>query len=341
MSETNPTPEQSGALSVEQAIEAIRPPAQEPQTPATPQPEPAPVEAAEEGDDTQSEALPEAEDEGGQDDPAPADEEADNTDQGEAPVIEYPRSWAAKDREVFAALPEEARAVILAREGERDRAVSKAQQEASEARKRAEQEAEGYLSLKPQLESLLERADATFADRWGRMDANAWAAWVQEDPASAMAARFQMEAEQAELSALKEQAKNAEQQEIQKFVRDEMEKLPQVAPELADPAQGQQRRTELAKFLLEVGVPREQLPRVSAVEMSIAYDAMRFRKLQAAKPPVKPATPTQQPPQRRPVAPTAAPQRDSQTRSIEQLSARLAKSGSEEDAIRLLQARRK
>lgn len=323
------TPSEGGEFTRADAVAAIKAMDAPQETTTVENPAAAPVEAAPEPEDDQSEAVPTAEDEPGQGAPATGDEEAEPADQ-EAPVIDYPRSWAAEDREVFAALPEDARTIILARENQRDSAVSKAQKEASDARRAAATEVSKLTELKPQIEGLIERASKTFADQWSNID---WVAWAQQDPGAAMAGKFQMEQERDELARLGETQKTVNQLEIQKFTEAEAAKLPEVCPDLADPKEGPARRKSVAEFLLKQGITYDQLPNVSAVEMSIAYDAMRFRQRQTPPPLKAPTSPalTKTPPARPAASPSRSPDNELAT-----AKRRFAQTGSREDAVAIM-----
>jgi hypothetical protein len=90
-------------------------------------------------------------------------------------------------------------------------------------------------------------------------------------------------------------------------------------------------------FLLEAGADPKALKTISALEASLAYDALRWRQAQrtlAAKP--KPSAQ----PAKAPVKPAAAaPVRSSEQRHVQQLEQRFARTGSREDAAALLIAK--
>jgi hypothetical protein len=293
----------------------------------------APVQAAPaEGEQpTESEAAPTAEGVEGQGDQPPVGEEAEIDP--EAPAIDFPRSWDAKGREVFASLPDEAKAIVLARENARDTAVSRAQSEASQ--KVAAEVTKLNTELRPQFEAVLDRANKYFAETYDGITEADWARWAEEDPTATFKLRTRYDADRAQKAAIQQVVEQQRQQEIQTFVADEFAKLPEVAPDLVDPKEGAARRQSLAKFLLETGVVGsvDQLPNVSAVEMSLAYDAMRYRQLKAAPPA---ATPQNQPAQGRPpVRPGAAVPR-SPSNDFDRAKNRFAQTGRREDAVEVI-----
>ncbi len=75
-----------------------------------------------------------------------ADEAGDTAEAAEAhpAPIEPPLSWKADAKDRFKALPPELQAYVLERESERERGLSKTQQDSAEARKAAEAEAATY-----------------------------------------------------------------------------------------------------------------------------------------------------------------------------------------------------
>lgn len=289
----------------------------------------------------ESEAVPAAEDvDDPEDDPAIEDEDADEVDPEEGPAIDAPASWDAEERAEFAKLPPETQKIVLARETERDRRVSKALQEASDARKGAEQQASGIAEYKANLDQLVNRARAQFGASWDNVD---WQAWAQKDPDAALRGHFQMQAEQAELGRLEKAQKDAEAVEFQNFITAEAAKLKDVAPHLADPKEGLARRQAVSKYLLESGVPEPSLKFISALELSIADKARRWDEAQAkmAKPrTTNPAADPALTPSARPtVRPSAGQAVTGKQRSTSQISHRLSQTKSFDDAVDLILAK--
>lgn len=340
------TPEASAAadtpLSVEEAVGLLA---------AGPPPSP-PDE-----DDTPSEAVPTAGDAGDPDlddgeDQALSGEEADAGDpEAEAPPsISAPRSWDAQARAAFARLPFDLQQVVAEREGERDRAVSRAQQEAGDARRRAEQEAGEVGRFKAGLEQLIQRGQATFQDRWADFDHNFPALVDQFGAEQALKWRAQRDHELGELARLDAAHQQAARHQRARFLDTESRRLSEISPELGDPKAGGERRERLARWLVEQGVDRGVLSDLDARTVALAYDAMRFRlgqaKVQGAKVQQGKSNPSaarpaaERPPASRPGArPTAAPAERSSSRTAQTASARFAQSRSVDDAVALLNAR--
>lgn len=344
-----------GALSVEQAISALRQPAAEPEQPAAeveaPESAPEAVEPeAEAPPEPESEAEPTAED---LPDPEAVIEEPEVTEPESdpaAPVIAAPRSWDAAERATFATLPPAAQEIISKREAERDRAVSKAQQEAATARKTAEVDLANLAQYKTTFDQIATRANQVFADRWANVD---WVTLARNDPAAYTVAKAEYDAHASELQRVQDAqaaASKVQQQEeqvrFQNYLREEFGKLGEIAPALADPKSGAEKRSQVAKFLLDQGIPQEALERISAVEMALAHDAMQFRQLKAQGKAVVAAKPAAQAPRpaaapAKAAAPSAAPPaRPTRQRSTETAMARLSQSGKTEDAMAVLRAMR-
>lgn len=346
-------------LSMDQAISALREPpaaaeaAAEPETPAVedaPAGEPEAIAPeAEEAPETPSEAEPAAEDVLDPETVIEGDEIVEPESDPVTPAIAAPQSWDAAERATFATLPPVAQEIILKRETERDRAVSKAQQESTVARKQAEADLVGLAQIKTTFDEIATRANTVFADKWANVD---WVGLAAEDPAAYTLARARYEAEagelqnvqraQAEADKVKQQA---EQVQFQNYVQDEFVKLSEIAPDLADAKTGPAKRTEVTQFLLGQGISPDSIRQISAVEMSLAHDAMQFRALKAqgkaaAARPAAPAT-RPNPAPARAAAPSAAPQtRPTPQRNADAAMARLSQTGKMDDAMAVMRARR-
>lgn len=340
-------------LSVAEAVAALREPAAaEDQSTATedaPEGEPEAEPEAEEPLE-ESEAEPTADDTLDPEAVIEGDEQTEEPESDPAtPAIAAPQSWDATERATFATLPPVAQEIILKRETERDRAVSKAQQEATGVRKAAEADLANLAQYKTTFDQIATRANTVFADKWANVD---WRALARSDPETYNIAKADHDAEMAELQLVQvaqaDAAKvqqQAEQVQFQSYVRDEFVKLSEIAPELADPKVGATKRTEVTKFLLDQGIAEDNIRQISAVEMSLAHDAMQFRRLKAqgkavaARPAATATRPAPAP--ARAAAPSAAPPaRPQRQRTTETAMNRLSQTGKTEDALAVLRAMR-
>jgi len=270
------------------------------------------------------------------------DEEAAEDDPEAAPVIDPPRSWDADARAAFAKLPPDIQQTIAVRESQRDRAVSKAQQEAGDARRRAEQEADEIGQLKGQLDQLIRRGQATFQDRWADFEQNFPALVDQFGAEQALKWRAERDHELSELARLNAAHQQTAQHERARFIATESQRLTELQPELTDPKTGGARRESLARWLIEQGVPQAVIPELDARTVALAYDAMRFRqgadKVQEAR--LRPNSDPNRPSARPGAKPGAAQAARPQHRTVETAKTRFAQSRSVDDAVALLNARR-
>lgn len=349
-------------LSVEAAVAALREPPQAAETPdptaaeEAPAGEPAAEPEAEEVPEPESEAEPTAEEPLDPEAVIEGEAEAEEPESDPRPVIAAPKSWDAAERAVFATLPPATQAIIASRENERDKVVSRAQQESTQARKTVEAELAGLAQVKTTFDEIATRANKVFADKWVNVD---WVALARSDPATYTIARAEHDAEMGELQRVQEAQiaanqvkKQAEQTAFQSYVQGEFAELSEVAPDLVDQKTGNAKRTEVTEFLRGLrrsngdrAIADENITRIAAVEMSLARDAMEFRKLKAAgkATAARPAAPATRPAAApaRAAAPSAAPpQRPTPQRNIEAAKNRFAQSGSTDDAVAFLRASR-
>lgn len=278
---------------------------------------PAAAEAAPNEQPT-TEAEPAAEDAS---EPETATEgETAETEEGEAegekpelPAIEPPHFWDAKAKERFGELPRDLQELVLAKETERDKATAKALEEAALKRKAADGEASKIAQLNGVLDKLLPQAQETFQDRWANVD---WNQVVDQYGADqALKLRNQMEGERTQLQQLQIAKGQADAASTERFVAERLDQLKTVCPDLVDGKEGAERQLKVVQFLTEQGLSQDLIvKRASAAELSIAYDAMRWRQAQAdAKAKASaPRTQAQTKPATQPkpaMKPTAAPAR--------------------------------
>jgi hypothetical protein len=275
MSEIHVPPE--GALSIDQATEALMGPPAEPQDEASApvaawdDEDPSADEASQPADASEAEAPGDGEDEGG------ADGEA-------AEPLAAPAYWSKDAKARFADLPPDLQAVVLAQEGPREAAAARAKAEAAREVKTAREHSQGVQVLAEQLSAFLPEAVQTFQQRWGEPD---WEQVIRQhgaEEAALLRARF--DREQAQLHELAQRTDDARRQAHQAYMRSEFEALAQLDPELApdarDPSQGSGKRQAVTRYLMEAGVDRNAIAQISALEMTLARKAMLWDQAQAA-----------------------------------------------------------
>jgi hypothetical protein len=254
----------------------------------------------------------------------------------ELPAIEAPRSWNAQGKARFAELPRDVQEVISTREAERETALSKAQQDTADIKRKAESEASSMGQYKAALDQLLPKAAEMFKNRWDNVD---WGKVTDQLGAEeALKLKFQFEQEKEQLQRLDAAQRAAQTVQFRTYVTDEFEKLKTVSPELSDAKEGTARRQAVGKFLIENGIPENDVKGISAIALALAYDAMRYRQAQKNLATKQPAASA--PPARSAVRPSAAkPQVAPQQQKAAQALERVTKSGSIDDYVAYLDAR--
>lgn len=320
----------SGPLTVDQAIAMQLPP-----EPAEEPAQEAPVEAAE-GEQAEGAASAPEEAEGEAEEPAEAEETEAEAEAVEP--VDPPKYWSQDAKARFAELPPELQAVVLEQEGPREEAAAKAKSEAAAEKQAAQAEIGKVQQLADHLSEFLPQAIEAFKSRWG--EAPDWKAYAEEYGAEAMIiAKVEHEDQLALLQQTARATEIAQTEARQAQVDAEFIKLAEIAPDLADPVEGQKRRAEITRFLEDAGLPKADIRNISAVEMTLARDAKLYREAQAAlktRPTPKPAS---APAPRSPVRPAAAPAQPSNRTAQQNAQARFNLNPSRENAEALLLAK--
>lgn len=246
-----------------------------------------------------------------------------------------PQSWSKEDREAWSTLTPEVQKVVLKREADRDKAIAQTRQQAAELAKQVQtfaQRAEEYAHL---------GADA-FEARWREKAEGPinWAialqtARTQEEFQEILKEKAVYEAEKAQLEGAQKRAQEQSQLARSAFLAQEWKALEEIAPELADPKEGKARREKIVSYLSEQGIPAEVLPDIGAIELKLAWKAMRFDEMDtkakaAAKLPRR--NPTATPPKAIKASGTGDA---SPNRNLQALSQKLTKSGKLDDFVAL------
>ncbi len=281
------------------------------------------------------------------------DEAPEEAEPAELPPIEPPRSWTKEAKDRWDALPREAQEEVARIEQSREREFRRSQNEAAEQRKaieaertQAEQARKEYEAKLPAIMQALQDVQAgTFADVKTLDDVKRLAA---EDPFRYL----QWQAHQQEMQAVayeQEQARIRQDHERvsnwTKFQNEETAKAAEMHPELADPVKAKQLQEKVVELFKDKGFTDNDLNSMATGEkyspfdhrwQSILVDALKYREAQKAKPVAVPKT---VPPVQRPgVAP---PRGAAKAENIQALTQKLERSGSVDDALAVLTARRK
>lgn len=318
-------------MSVEQAVEALAPTVVEDTAPE------APVEAAAEPEEIEAEASP-AED---ADDEAETPAEGDEAEAAPEPVVaaEPPKYWSQDAKAKFAELPPELQAVVLQQEGPREEAAAKAKAEAAAVRQVADAEVAKVTQLAEHLNEFLPQALEVFQSRWGSNPD--WKAYAELHGAEAMIVA-KVEHEQ-ELALLQQTAQATERANAEKKAAErkaEWTVLAEIAPDLADPVKGPERRAAVVQYLAADGFTRDVIEDISAKEMRLAHKAMLWDQAQAALKARPTPRPAPAPAVRAPVRPAAGQSQSPTERTSATIANRYAQTRSVDDAVALLLARK-
>jgi len=192
-------------------------------------------------------------------------------EEAEQPAIEPPRFWDATEKAKFANLDRETQQYIVAKESERDRATSKAIQEAAERRKAADIEAAKFAEHADTIAKLSVQSNEA-RSRWDNVD---WVATeAQYGSEQTLRWRLQMEQDVANDQRVQSAKVKLETDAKQKFVADETAKLAEYVPALVDPKTGTSLRAKLGQYLLEDGYTYAEIEGISARQLRTAYKAM-------------------------------------------------------------------
>lgn len=298
----------SAPLSIEQAVSEL-------DAAETKQAAPDPVAAAE-----NTEADPAAEDasepETVIDGETAETEDAEEAEEAEPAAIEPPRFWDAEAKKRFSELPRDIQELLSQNEDRSVKATAKSLQEAAERRNAADQEASNIAALRSELDKSIETAKTRFKSKWDNVD---WNAVVDQYGADqALKFKNEFEADQAAIATAQRNATVAESVELQNFTAREMAKLPELAPDLADPKTGPKRLEIIGKTLAAAGYTPKQIQWMDAFSVSVLNDALKWREANAdakAKIGLPKTAPSPASPARPSVKPTAAPARSSSPNS--------------------------
>lgn len=238
--------------------------------------------------------------------------ETQEAEPAELPLIDPPRSWTKAEQEEFATYPREAQEKIARREQERESAVRRSQNEASELKKGLSAKEQAVDQARQQYESALpiilnelqgvmagEFADIKTMDDVQKMANEDWPRYVRWD------------AQQKRLAAVQQQVTTAQERQahdrVTKFNelhQSETEKLLEKHPDLRDDTKRKKVYENVVVALKEVGFTDKELGELSNKEWVLDHrvrelfmDAANYRDAQKQKAKVvaKPLPPAQKP----------------------------------------------
>lgn len=251
-------------------------------------PEEASEEPAAESDRAEEVETEEATDEVDDDTEEEAEEVAQEETTDEEPVeaIPAPVSWSAEQKEIFAGLPPEAQAVIVARESERDKGFQAKSTEVAEQRKQLEEatrqinlEREQYAQAmsdkigqqlqEPSLEMLNPNSQHYNPTEYYQLKS-------QYDQGMEMRVQAQQQADY-----YKQQNAQQEIAQKQQFWAERNRELSEVLPEFIGDAQT---RDKVLSYARDLGYSDSELEMARASDIVTIDKAMKYDALMAAKP---------------------------------------------------------
>lgn len=263
----------------------------------------------------------------------------------EPPAIEPPPTLDAKLRAKWASLDRETQQDFAQWEAARQEGVQAKLREAAETRKASEAERKAAEQERQQQSQFKQLIDMAVAELGGQLQQEPnWARLADEDPLGYIQQRAawdekvqkfqQLHAEQ-QRQAAQQQAEQTER--VKAYVTEQSQKLLDAVPEWkADPAKAKAEQAEIKTFLEKSGFSKEEIGQLYDHRLGVmARKAFLYDKAKAgitAKPAAAAA---------KPVSPGASSTKaEAKSGEIQQLSARLGKSGSLNDYIALQRAKR-
>lgn len=306
----------------------------------------APVEAEVEGADAPEEIEPveapesEAASEGDEIVPESGDDDAGepeevNAGEGEAeeaeqPSIDPPKFWTAEEKASFKALSPELQRVVVEKDRAYQAQVTKAQMEASEARKAAEQ----VKVNAERIDQLLNGATVEF-EQWRNVD---WNALARENPDEYIAKKQEFDHKRQLVTQLEMVKRAKAEEDRRQRLAAEMDRVKERIPDFADPGKAKQIATDIADYLRSKGATDEQIEGLEdALYVDVLHDAMRYHRLSKSAPKSDKTKPV--PPKVVKPAPRAEGQ-SSLKKQLQDAQKRLESTGSQDAAREVMRLKR-
>lgn len=329
-------------LSVDQAVDALTAaPSPAPEAQEQPAPEVAPEEAAHEAEPEIPADDQPVGDEPGAEEPAGSDEA--EQPEPETPAVEPPHYWSKERKEAFSALPADLQAALKEEWESGEKTHQQRMREAADARKQADAAAKEASGLRDRITQAAELAEAKFENRWAGITEDAWLALARDKPEDYTRLRAQFDAEQRVLQQAQSARKEADKNALDAWNTEQAKLLEDLSPELTDKDHGHARKGEVATYLADLGRKlgasdadiAKEIDGVSAIVAHLAYKALQYDRGMA-----KIAAPARPAPSRPTVKSAPAEQGSSQERTVKSAQSKFAKSGSVDDAVAVLMARK-
>lgn len=244
----------------------------------------------EENENVQSEESPEEveelEQDDGYEDPEEVEEDDESDDSGEEVAKTFKVKVGGQELELS-----EDELINYAQQGAD---YTKKTQQLAEQRKALEAEAESVMQARQLRDAYAERLQAIEQMLQAQDSGEDLDALKEADPigyavkvAEIQQQEKQMQAVRAERERIAMEQQAEYRQNMQQYLATQAQELSKVIPEYADPAKGEELRSDLRKFAKSVGFSDQDLANVvDHRQVLTLYKAMQYDKLQAAKPQV-------------------------------------------------------
>lgn len=241
------------------------------------------AEVADESDDYQ-EIDAEADDiQADADDAGEPEEAIEGEDEEEAEIepetaIDAPSFMDATQRAQFASLPTDAQQIV----------VQQSQLIQADYTRKTQEIATKNKSLDTRLQQLdgMQTAAEQRLSEWDKVDWTQLAQNVSAEQYNAF--RAQAEQERNEFDNLQNVRATQREAIVKSHVQEQMQQLPQVLPEAMDPKKGPALVQEIQTALMEAGTTPDNLQMVTAGQMKLVSDALKWRKAQINKATLRP-----------------------------------------------------
>lgn len=258
-------------------------------------------------------------------------EDDDDQDPEGVSAVDAPEWWDAEAKAHFADLTPEAQAVVRDQESKREAVVQKVKAQAAEVAALAKQDVHTAKALAERLAAALPDQRQQFDAYYGDID---WQAYADQDPGAAQKDWFAYQEGLRYFDTAETAKAEAEALARQNFMREQGQRLHEIAPELAG---SPETIKALVEYLPKTGLPAEAIMQASAEELVILNESRLYRAMMAkaaaktTTPPQKSTVPARVPPQG--AARTAQPAKQ---REAQALHNRLSQTRDKDTAAKLI-----